>query len=268
MGTTEKFCLKWNDFQQNIISTFESLREDTDYTDVTLACEDGQQVEAHKVILAASSPFFQILFRRNRHAHPLIYMRGMKSEDIVAILDFLYYGEANIFQENLDAFLILAEELKLKGLTQDNDEAKIEPGPSETLKKDVKVKSSCDSRTINQKVSKANLESYNSSMEAKHSCEDVKDETVSERSVSLPNQSLQELDTQIRSMMAPGKQIMVNGKKAESLCQACGKEGAYQTIKDHIEAHHIEGVSHSCNVCEKTFRSRPALYMHNKRNHT
>ena len=119
---SEKLCLQWNDFQENIKSAFGSLREDTDFADVTLACEDGQQVEAHKVILAASSPFFQKLLGRNKHPHPLIYMRGMKSEDLLAIVDFLYRGEANVFQENLDSFLAIAEELQLKGLMGKTDE--------------------------------------------------------------------------------------------------------------------------------------------------
>ena len=51
----EKLCLQWNDFQDNVKSAFGKLREDKDFSDVTLACEDGQQVEAHKVILAAST---------------------------------------------------------------------------------------------------------------------------------------------------------------------------------------------------------------------
>ena len=114
---SEKLCLKWNDFQENINSAFGSLRKDNDLSDVTLACEDGEQIEAHKVILSVSSPLFQNLLKRNKHNHPLIYMRGMKSEDLIAIVDFLYYGEANVFQENLDSFLAIAEELKLKGLT-------------------------------------------------------------------------------------------------------------------------------------------------------
>ena len=50
---TEKLCLKWNDFQENVSSAFVSLREDNEFSDVTLVGEDGQQVEAHKVILAA-----------------------------------------------------------------------------------------------------------------------------------------------------------------------------------------------------------------------
>merc|ERR1712204_100827 len=128
---SEKLCLKWKDFQENVNSAFGSLREDNELVDVTLACEDGQQVEAHKFVLVASSPFFQTLLRRNKHPHPLIYMRGVRSEDLLAIVDFLYYGEANVYQENIDEFLAIAEELNLKGLSGNNmntesEEPKIE----------------------------------------------------------------------------------------------------------------------------------------------
>merc|ERR1712129_573489 len=121
----EKLSLKWNDFQKNAISAFGTLREDSEFADVTLACEDGQQVEAHKVILASSSPLFLNLLRGNNHPHPLIYMRCLKSEDIVAMVDFLYFGEANVYQENLESFLALAEELQLKGLIGSNAEKEV-----------------------------------------------------------------------------------------------------------------------------------------------
>ena len=62
INMSEKLCLQWNDFQENIKSAFGNLREDCDFADVTLACEDDQQVEAHKVILAASSLFSRICF--------------------------------------------------------------------------------------------------------------------------------------------------------------------------------------------------------------
>ena len=114
---SEKLCLRWNDFQENVTTAFGSLKEDNKFTDVTLACEDGQQIEAHKVILAACSPFFENLLNKNakKPHHPLIYMKGMKFEGLYAIIDFLYLGEANIFQESLDSLLNVAEDLKLKG---------------------------------------------------------------------------------------------------------------------------------------------------------
>ena len=116
MPGTEKFCLKWNDFQENVNCAFSNMRKNNNFCDVTLACEDGHQVEAHKVVLSASSPLFSNILSRNKHTHPFIYMRGLKSDDLEAIVDFLYYGEANIYEENLATFLGIAEELKLKGL--------------------------------------------------------------------------------------------------------------------------------------------------------
>ena len=70
---TETLCLQWNDYKENTISAFGNLREEKDLNDVTLACEDGQQFEVHKVILVSSSPFFHNLLKRNKHTHPLHY---------------------------------------------------------------------------------------------------------------------------------------------------------------------------------------------------
>ena len=113
---SEKLCLKWNDFQDNVNSAFGALRDDKELTDVTLVCEDGRQLEVHKVVLAISSPVLDNNLRKQKHSTPLIYFRGVKSEDLAAVVDFLYCGEANVSQENLDSFLALAEEFQLKGL--------------------------------------------------------------------------------------------------------------------------------------------------------
>ena len=111
----EKLCLQWNDFQETILSSFKDLRQDKNFTDVTLAREDGQQVEAHKIVLTSLSPFFKSILSRNKHQRPIFYMRGVKSEQLLAMLDFLYCGEANVYHELLDSFLAIADELKLKG---------------------------------------------------------------------------------------------------------------------------------------------------------
>ena len=89
-------------------------------------CEDRQQIEAHKVFLASSSPFFMELLKRIKHPHPLIYMSGLKSEDLLAMIDFLYRGEANICKENLESFFALAEELRMKGFLTGGGEAEQE----------------------------------------------------------------------------------------------------------------------------------------------
>ena len=83
----EKLRLQRVDFKDNVDTLFRSLRDQGDFADVTLACEDGQQVDAHKVILATSSSFFLNLLRRNTHAHPVVFMRGLKFADLLAIID-------------------------------------------------------------------------------------------------------------------------------------------------------------------------------------
>ena len=56
----EKFCLKWNEYENNISATFKALRGDDDFADVTLVSDENLQLEVHKIILAASSPFFRL----------------------------------------------------------------------------------------------------------------------------------------------------------------------------------------------------------------
>jgi len=116
---SEKFCLRWNDFESNISTAFRELRDDKDFFDVTLACDD-EQIQAHKVILSACSPFFRGVLRRNPHAHPLLYLKGVKFTDLQSVLNFMYHGEVNVAQEELNSFLAVAEELRVKGLTQNN----------------------------------------------------------------------------------------------------------------------------------------------------
>jgi len=120
VGGSEKFCLKWNEFESNVSTAFRELRDDKDFFDVTLAC-DGNQLEAHKVILSACSPFFRGVLKRNPHAHPLLYLKGIKYEDVLAVLNFMYHGEVNIAQDELNSFLAVAEDLQVKGLTQGNN---------------------------------------------------------------------------------------------------------------------------------------------------
>jgi len=115
--SSEKFCLRWNDFESNISFAFRELRDDKDFFDVTLACDD-EQIQAHKVILSACSPFFRNVLRRNPHQHPLLYLKGVKYTDLQSVLNFMYHGEVNVAQEELNSFLAVAEDLRVKGLTQ------------------------------------------------------------------------------------------------------------------------------------------------------
>ena len=252
---SEKLCLQWNDFKENATSAFGSLREDRDFADVTLACEDGNQFEAHKVILAASSPFFQNILRRNRHAHPLIFMRGLKSEDLAAIIDFLYCGEANVYQENLDSFLAIAEELQLKGLTGKSND-KVESEENSKMRKAPQYKKEIHLRRPSAEPPRWQAEAANQKA--------VNEHDTGFGTVALTRESsgdLQELDNQIESMMVKTSRRTDSGHPFYQ-CSLCGKEAIRGNMKNHIEANHLEGISVPCNQCEKTFRSRNSLSTH------
>ena len=118
MSSGEKIFLKWDDFQENIASSIGVLREDQEFMDVTLVCEDGRQVDAHKVILAASSPFLKSLLGKNDHTHPMIFLRGVKSETLRALVHYVYFGKTSVLDENLEDFLNTGMELQIKGLDE------------------------------------------------------------------------------------------------------------------------------------------------------
>ena len=103
---------------QNIIS---GLQNDLDFHDVTLVCDEYQQIKAHKVVLASFSKFFKNILAKNPHRHPLIYLKGVSLEDLKVIIDFIYRGEATVNKESLEDVLQLSKDLEIRGLVEDHN---------------------------------------------------------------------------------------------------------------------------------------------------
>ena len=239
----EKLCLQWNDFKENITSAFSHLREDGEFADVTLACEDGQQIEAHKVVLISSTPFFRNLLSKNNHPHPLIYMRGVEFEQLSTLVDFLYLGEANVLQEKIESFLTIATELKLKGFSgeaqhhQEDGKDAIQPTRPKKEAKDKKIPAA--TQMVKQ-------------------IEDIDQKPPIERTIALAkydriDADMERLDEQIDSMITTTDKYDPKFGKLV-VCKVCGKEGARAHVGRHIESKHIAGVSHTCDICGKTAR--------------
>ena len=246
----QKLCLRWSDFHDNARSSFQELRSDKDFTDVTLACEDGQEVEAHKLVLISSSPFFKDLLKGNKHSHPLIYMRGTNPDIMMGMVDFLYLGETKVFQENLDSFLALASDLQLKGLQEVGKVELVETDASQLA------------RTPNKEDIRANQNTTAADDQKSH--RDYSDHTgmsVANDSSSSSTTYLEELDQKVKSMMRFSNRSGP-GKARGRICNMCGKEGDYTAITNHIESNHLTGLPIPCNVCAHVAKTRAALRVH------
>ena len=108
--------LRWKYFHTNISSSLRDIYTETSSTDVTLVSDDQIQFQAHKLVLSACSPVLKNLLLNNPHAHPLIYLRGVKQQELGSILQFMYHGEAAIHLNSVNMLLENAKDLQIKQL--------------------------------------------------------------------------------------------------------------------------------------------------------
>ncbi|XP_047543653.1 protein bric-a-brac 2-like isoform X1 [Vanessa atalanta] len=114
---SQQYSLRWNNHQPNFISMFGTLLATKNLVDVTLAAE-GQHLVAHKVVLSACSTYFHSLFVDNPSHHPIVILKDVTFNNLCTMVDFMYYGEVNVTEEQLPQVLETAKILKIKGLTE------------------------------------------------------------------------------------------------------------------------------------------------------
>ncbi|XP_035704061.1 protein bric-a-brac 1 isoform X3 [Folsomia candida] len=123
MGSTDQqhqpqqqYCLRWNNWKNNLTNVFDQLLQAEAFVDVTLSAE-GHSLKAHKVVLCACSPYFQALFFDNPCKHPIVILGpGVKWMQLKALTEFMYRGEINVAHDQLAPLLKVAELLKIRGL--------------------------------------------------------------------------------------------------------------------------------------------------------
>ena len=183
-------------------------------------------------------------------------MRGLKSKDLVAIMDFIYLGEANIYQEDLDGFLVLAEELQLKGLTGSAEEDLMDE-KTEIYQQMAKPK--LIQKTVQNAEPKLIPKEEYFTTEKTNNAENRKNKSIIPVNTGkiILDSNYDDIQNQIATMMERTTDGDYKWK-----CTVCGKATKdKQDIKRHIESH-IEGLSYPCNQCGKVSRSSNALQVH------
>ena len=260
----EKFNLTWSNYNTMITRSFSKLRKDTDLSDVTLISDDQEAIPAHKVVLSTCSDFFKKVFHKNVHNNLVLYLSDMKSIEVNQILDYIYFGEINILQDNLERFIQIAQKLKLEGLGDDskqNEEGELENTTERQFQ---------DLTNTYSEFSK----SQSIPSETKYVVSGKKPITYEESNYALQTQERKvipnyrppafESEVDVEKLDQKIKEL-TSFQEKKSICKLCGKElfgrNRNQNMADHIE-NHIEGLSFKCLQCSKLYRTRNLLRSH------
>jgi len=113
----EYFSLKWNNYQENMTIAFKSLLEKDYFTDVTIH-SGNKAFKAHRVVLSASSPYFEKLFDGlTVWQYPVVVLNHLKPASIQSILEYIYSGKVTIENTKLEEFMRVGSLLSIRGLT-------------------------------------------------------------------------------------------------------------------------------------------------------
>ncbi|CAG9767461.1 unnamed protein product [Ceutorhynchus assimilis] len=111
----ENFHVTWDHHQPKVLSLCNNLLQNGKLVDVTLAAE-GKRLKAHRLVLSACSPYFELLLTEEYDKHPILILRDAKFQELEAIVEFMYKGEVDVPQNQMAEFLKLGKSLQIKGL--------------------------------------------------------------------------------------------------------------------------------------------------------
>ena len=242
--TQTKTSLKWNDFHPNVTKSFQRLRHEKDYSDVTLIGDDYQPLWAHKVVLSSISEYFKnVLYNSRNYSNPVLCIEGLNERDLSNVLDYIYNGELHIYQKDLEKFLMIAERLKLDGVMG-----------QETKREDE------GDNSLTQEASEHNVELPI----AKNLVPAIKEPKPSVRGmnkIKSEDLSFNELNEKIDEM------IFWDTSSGLYMCKFCSKTGKIGHMREHVEIHHVDGLQFPCKFCGKLYRSRATVRAHVSRDH-
>ena len=228
----ESYILKLNSYHENLSKTFSRLRSKNDYSDVTFVTDDQKLISAHKVVLSASSEYFEeiLSLTKDLSPTPILCIKGINSVDLVSVLDYIYLGEVQITQERLEHFLQTGIKLKISGLYETSN-----------FGNDAKPNSV-----------------------AKEIMEKEEEKTLAE--VKEPNLTVQVNNGDFNNVEELDQKIFENMIQSEGghQCLICNKVTSKKShLKEHVETH-FEGLSFECQLCGKSYKNRPSLRDHTK----
>ena len=248
---TEKFFLKWNDFHSNLSSSIGILRNEDYLQDVTLVTDGHHQTSAHKLVLSVGSEYFQTIFKNNNHTNLMICLEGISKKDLKSCLDYMYNGEVQVYHEDLDRFLSIAQRFQIKGLQTDYDGSSKNYNPN-------------SEKYANEQTFEYHKNSFDHDQHKEH--EDII-KTENQRNFTPTNNARSLVVSENFNLLAEKEKNIEDLMDGSLMCKLCGKifNGTSRAnMRQHVETH-VEGLTFSCDDCGKTFSKSESLRKHKYR---
>ena len=249
----EKLNVSWHGYSDHLREMMHGMMKNSDLTDVTLVCDDQKVLMAHKVVLSASSPVFQNIINNFSQNHSMIYLRGIQYEEMESILEFMYLGEATFHQERMEEFLKVAQNLKIKELTEMN--TAIDKEEDANIQKYIKLNYKWPEELKENKSVKQNAE-------ASQVNPVTKIDQTDDGSLKDENTGADEANREIDVIKS--EPIFYSNKT----CQECGK--AFPTASKmmrHFTSVHQGLKQFKCSVCDKRYAQKGHMNLHIKNAH-
>ena len=253
MDDDDNLVISWQDFESRSPEIIRNLWKDEDFSDVTLATDDGQIVRAHRVVICSASSKLKRLLRVHKHDNPIVYLPDIDFGHLVNLVEFIYQGKCQVRADLLEEFLSFGKSLGVANMTE----------YFQKQENDVKHEAFTENKTINpsrkEDIFPADSEKNDIPPENIETSISLIQANVKSGLCKICNRKFAKLKQHIKSR---------HSQREKKTCTVCNMKFAQKKcLKQHFETQHTGKEKKKCNICKFESHRKSALNQHIERVH-
>ena len=243
--------IRCDSFPSKLAGVVQNIFDKSDYSDVSLICDNNKVIRAHQFILGSNSQVFREILKYNNIAtHPWIYLNGVDYDILLMVVKYLYFGEVAVDSGDLTEFFKVASDFKLS------------LSPEISNFEDPKNEKDSNIDSINKSWNQQNYENTNFKEECKG---DTRDESLPKKQEQLVDKFFKDIKKRV-NVDQNGEKVRQQELKG-SQCPDCGKLFSQNSsmLLHHQSSH--QGIKFQCNKCDYSATQKGHLKIHVKGKH-